>query len=136
MDYKSALGWGNLGDQWLGISNKRVAAGDGAEAECAGDRRGIKLEAVDVGKLAELDAIGADEVVVGVGEGDVGGVGGIRELDEEAVIGRGGGRDAEDLEEDGAVIAGDLGVGIHGVEELEEGAWCESETPHLIKQQQ
>lgn len=106
-----------------------MVSGDGAEANCAGEGRGIESEGVDVGELAEADAVGEDEVVVGIGEGDVGGVCGIGKLDEEAAISGGVGQDAEDLEEDGAVLPGGLGVGIHGLEKLEEEAWCE--TRHL-----
>ena len=50
-----------------------------------------------------MEAVGEDEVVVVVGEGDVGGVGGVGELDEEASVGPEvgsgeGGDDARDLE--------------------------------------
>lgn len=80
-----------------------MAARNWTEAGCTRKRRGIEVEAVDVGELAEVEAVGEDEVVVVVGEGDVGGVGGIGELDEEAPVGPEvgageGGDDAGDLE--------------------------------------
>lgn len=107
-----------------------MAASDRAEAGGLRDR-GVEVEAVEVDELAELEAVGEDEVGVFFGEGDVGGVEGVGDLDVEAFVGEGGGGgeggdDADDLEERGAVVAGDSCVGVHGVEELEKDSWCES----------
>lgn len=90
-----------------------VAAGDWSDPGYAGNR-GVKLEAVDVDELAELEAIVEDEIDVAVGEGDVGGVEGVRELDEEALVGPEvgageGGDDSDNLEKGRAVVAGDSG---------------------------
>lgn len=115
---KPAFGRGRTNDKWFRHSDKRVAAGNWAEAGCTGEGRGIEVEAVDVGELSKVEAVGEDEVVVVVGEGDIGRMGGVGELDEEAAVGievwaGEGGDDAGDLEEDRAVLAGDSGVGIH-----------------------
>lgn len=87
-------------------------------------------EAVDVDELAEVEAVVEDEIDVAVGEGDVGGVEGVGEVDEEAVVGPEvggaggeGGDDADHLEKRGAVVAGDFGRRVHGLEELEEDSW-------------
>lgn len=78
-------------------------------------------------ELAELDLVGEDEVGVVAGDGDEGGVEGVGDLDEEAggaegVAVGGGGEDLEDLEEGGAVVAGNLEVGAGVAEELGQNA--------------
>ena len=86
------------------------------------------MEAINVDKLAELEAVGEDQFGVAVGKGDVGGVEGIGELDVEAVVGpkvgaSESGDDSDDLEERGAVVAGNASGGIHRLKELEEDSW-------------
>lgn len=106
-----------------------MAAGEGADG---GDRREgrIELETVDVNELAQLEAVGEDEVSVGVGEKDVGGVEGVGEVEVEALVGPEigaceSGDDSDDLEERRTVVAGDAGVGVHGLQHFEENAWGE-----------
>ena len=72
-----------------------------------------------------MKAVVEDEVEITVGEGDVGGVERVGELDEEAMVGpevggvRGhGGDDSDHLQHGGAVVAGDFGRRVHGLEEL------------------
>lgn len=60
---------------------------DGTHAVCAGDGGSLEMEALYVDELAELRAVGEDDIGVAVGEGDVSGVGGIGELDVEAMAG-------------------------------------------------
>lgn len=73
-----------------------------------------------------MEAVVEDEVGVAAGEGDVGGVERIGELDVKSVVRPkrvGGGesrQDSDDLEQGAAVVAGDFGVGIHRLEELEQ----------------
>lgn len=68
-----------------------------------------------------MEAVVEDEFVVAVGEGDIGGVERVGELDVETVLrpqrigGGERGHDSDDLEEGAAVVAGDFGGGIHGV---------------------
>lgn len=81
------------------------------------------MEAVNVDELAQLESVGENQFGVAVGEGDVGGVEGIGELNVEAMVGpevgTGKSRDDTDyLEESGAVVAGDPHGGVHGLEEL------------------
>lgn len=103
-----------------------VAAPNGAEVDGCGNWRGVKEEAIEVYKLAQLEAIGEYEISVAVGEGDVGGVEGIGKLHVKSVVRpervRGGerGNDSDDLEEGAAVVAGDFGGGVHRLEEFEE----------------
>ena len=132
LDHELALGGSDPGYEGVGGADEGEAAGDGAEGRGAGDG-GVEEEAVEVDELAELEAVGEDEVGVAVREGDVGGVEGVGELDEEAVVGpevggagRESGDDADHLEERGAVVAGDFGGGVDGLEELEEDSWSES----------
>lgn len=104
-----------------------MAAGEGAEG---GDRGewGIEVEAVNVDELTNLETVREDEIGVRVREEDVGGVEGIGEVEVEALvgpeIGAGEGRnDSDDLEERGAVITCDAGVGVHSLKHFEENAW-------------
>lgn len=97
-----------------------MAASNGSDPRNARKRR-IELEAVNVHELTELQAIGENEFVVALRKGDVGGVERIGELDVEAMVGpevgAGEGRDdADDLKKSGSVVAGDAGVGIHGLQ--------------------
>lgn len=127
LDHELALGGGDSGDQRLRGTGEGVAPRDGADSGDAGDR-GVEIEAVDVDELAELEAVGEDEIGVFIGEGDVGGVEGVGELDVETLVGPEvgageGGDDADDLKEGGAVVAGDFGGGVHGLEKAEEDSW-------------
>jgi len=79
LDEEVARGGGDAGDEGLRGAEEGVAAGEGAEVGDRGER-GVEVEAVDVDELAELEAVGEDEVGVGVGEEDVGGVEGVGEV--------------------------------------------------------
>ena len=83
MDEEVAGGRGDASDERLRGADEGVATGEGAEAGDGGEG-GVEEEAVDVDELAEVEAVGEDEVGVGVGELDVGGVEGVRELQVEA----------------------------------------------------
>lgn len=126
------IGGGGEGEEeWGGVAGdggRRALEGEGAKAGDAGDGVG-RDEAVDVDELAGLDGV---SVAVREGEGDVGGVEGVGKLEVEAGGRRpevgGGGGDAGDLKDRGAMLGGENlgGVGRrgggHGLEELEEGA--------------
>lgn len=77
-------------------------------------------------ELAKLRTGEEDGGGVGVGESDVGGVERVGELEVEGVRRAekviGGGDDCRNLEDGGTVLAGDLSVGVHGLEELQEDA--------------
>lgn len=49
--------------------------------------RRIEFEPVDVDELAELQSVCEDEIVVSVGEANVGGVEGVGELDVKSMVG-------------------------------------------------
>lgn len=119
----------DAGNERIWGADKRVTAGDGANAGNAG-YRGVKFETVDVDKLTELQPIGEDEIDVTFGEGDVGGVEGIGKLDIEPMIrpeiGAGQCRDyANNLQEGRAVFSGDAGAGVHGLQQLEQDSRIE-----------
>lgn len=80
-----AGGRGDAGDKGFGGALEGVAAGEGAEGGDGGER-GMEVEAVDVDKLAEVEAVGEDEVGVWVGEEYVGGVQGIGEVQVEPLL--------------------------------------------------
>jgi len=129
LDEKLAGGGGDASDEGLGGAEEGVAAGEGADGGDGGEG-GVELETVDVDELAELEAVGEDEVGVGVGEEDVGGVEGVGEVEVEALVGpevgaSEGGDDSDDLEKRGTVVAGDAGVGVHGLQHFEKNAWGE-----------
>ena len=79
LDEEVARGGGDAGDEGLRGAEEGVAAGEGAKVGDEGER-GVEVEAVDVDELAELEAVGEDEVGVKVGEEDVGGVKGVGEV--------------------------------------------------------
>lgn len=96
-----------------------MASSDGSDPGNARKRR-IELETVNVDELAELQAISENKVVVALREGNVGGIEGIGELNVEAMVGPevGAGEsrdDSDDLKKSRSVVAGDAGVGIHGL---------------------
>lgn len=120
---------GNTCDQRLGGSYKCVSTSHWTDT---GDtwNRGVEVEAFDVDKLAELEAIREYEFGVAVGERDVSGVERVGELYVKAVvrpeIGAGESRDnADDLEDGGAVVSGDASGGVHRLEEFEEDSLSE-----------
>lgn len=96
-------------DEVDGVVEAGVAAGEEAEVTKHGNRGG-GLEAAHLDELAELEAVGEDEVVEVGREGDVDGVGGVGDLDVEAFVG------AEVWAGDGGDDAGDLEDGRGGVE--------------------
>lgn len=67
------------GNQLSRVPDAGPPAGEHVEAADKGDGGG-GVEACDVDELAEVELAGADEVGVGVGDGDVGGVEGVREF--------------------------------------------------------
>ena len=108
-----AVGFGGLGrvenlHELLGGSDEGVSAFDGPEAHEDGDGA-TRPDSVDVEELAELKIVVEDEIVVAVGERNVGRVGRVRDFEEEAVVGpelraRYGRDDPDHLEEDRAVV--------------------------------
>lgn len=62
-----------------------VPAGEDAEVTEHGDRDG-RHEAIDLDDLADVEAVGEDEVVVVGVEGDVAGAGRVGEAEVEAVV--------------------------------------------------
>ena len=79
----------NLDYERLRITDEGMRAPlnvDRTDAVSSGDGRSVEVEAVEVDEVAELSAIGEDDVRVSIGEGDVGGVGGVGELHVEAVV--------------------------------------------------
>lgn len=76
---------GASGDEIGGVA-QRVPPGEGADAAEDGDG-GRRLEAADVDELAEAELVGEDEVALLLGQGGVDGVGGVGDLEEEALVG-------------------------------------------------
>lgn len=124
-------GRGGVGDV-DGVVVAGVAAGEEAEVTENGDRGG-GLEAPGIDELADLEAVGEDEVVEVGREGDEGGVGGVGDLDVETPVGKEvgageGGDDAGDLQDGGRPVErgtarrGLVGGGVHVLEEAEEDA--------------
>uniref|UniRef100_A0A7N0V7J8 Uncharacterized protein n=1 Tax=Kalanchoe fedtschenkoi TaxID=63787 RepID=A0A7N0V7J8_KALFE len=74
----------------LATSGSRLPKKDGFRRQDVGQRseeRACRVRACSAGELAALETVGEDEVVFAVGEGDVGGVERVGELDVEVVIG-------------------------------------------------
>jgi len=69
--------------QLNGVPDAGSPLGEGVEAADEGDGGG-GVEAGDVDELAKVELAGGDEVGVGVGDGDVGGVKRVREFEEVA----------------------------------------------------
>ena len=63
LDEEVARGGGDAGDEGLRGAEEGVAAGEGAKVGDEGER-GVEVEAVDVDELAELEAVGEDEIGV------------------------------------------------------------------------
>lgn len=108
---RGAAGGGVVGGFLLDAG---VAAGEDAEMAEHGRRDG-RHQVLDLDDLADVEAVGEDEVVVVGVEGDVAGARGVGEAEVEAVVAgervgageRGG--DVGDLEQDAAAAAGGAG---------------------------
>lgn len=87
--------------------------------------RGGRLETIDMDELPQLDDVAQDEVVLLVRQRHVGGVRRVGHLEVEPLVGEQvapgeRGHDADDLEQRRPVLARDLDVAVHVLQELEE----------------